>query len=171
MVRLDPDLFDDEAPPLSLKAIAGKIQSCRRCPIGCSGTDAVAGEGPRDAPLMIVGEQPGDIEEQEGRPLVGPAGRLLRDHLEHAGIDPAQAFLTNAVKHFKFMPRGKPRLHQTPTAGEIDICRWWLDGERGSIAPKLILPLGGSAARGILGKAVSVQRLRGAAIALNRGEL
>lgn len=153
-----------EAPPKSLEAIAESIAVCRRCPIGCNGTRAVMGEGPANAELMIVGEQPGDTEEREGHPFVGPAGRLLDSHLEQAGIDRRKAYVTNAVKHFKFAPRGKRRLHQRPTAGEIDICRWWLDGERAVIRPKAILALGASGARGALGRAVVIGRERGQAV-------
>ena len=147
--------------PESVVAVASGIQACRRCPIGCNGTRAVAGEGPGQASLMIVGEQPGDMEEQAGRPFVGPAGKLLRGHLAHAGIDAPQAWVTNAVKHFKFVRQGKRRLHQSPTAGEIDTCRWWLESERELVQPRLVLALGASAARGLLGKTVSVQRERG----------
>jgi uracil-DNA glycosylase len=147
--------------PSSLKALAKAIDGCRRCPIGCNGTRAVAGEGKPGAALMIVGEQPGDVEEREGRPFVGPAGHLLDRHLEQAGIPREATWVTNAVKHFKFVQRGKRRLHQSPTAGEIDTCRWWLDGERALVRPRLLLALGGSAARSLLGKSVSIGRQRG----------
>lgn len=166
MVDQGKTLFE-ETPPTSLGAIAEQIQSCRRCPIGCNGTRAVMGEGARHAGLMVVGEQPGDVEEQMGRPFVGPAGRLLRSHLEEAGIDEARAYVTNAVKHFKFVPRGKRRLHQSPTAGEIDTCRWWLESERKIVRPRLILALGASAARSMLGKTVSVQKVRGEPLPLD----
>jgi len=155
--------------PGSLQAIATAIQTCQRCAIGCNGTRAVAGEGPGSAPLMMVGEQPGDMEERQGRPFVGPAGQLLRGHLEHAGLSDAETYVTNAVKHFKFVPQGKRRLHQSPTAGEIDKCRWWLDSERALVKPRLILALGASAARGILGRTVSVQKERGRAHPLDDG--
>lgn len=168
MVDQGKTLFE-EAPPTSLEEIVVQIQACRRCPIGCNGTRAVMGEGPQRASLMIVGEQPGDVEEQMGRPFVGPAGRLLRSHLEHAEIDQARAYVTNAVKHFKFVPRGKRRLHQSPTAGEIDTCRWWVDGERRLVRPKLVLALGASAVRGMLGKTVSVQKARGQPLPLDDG--
>ena len=161
MVDAGAGLFEDVARPRSLKAIAEAIHECRRCPIGCNGTDAVMGEGPRDAALMVVGEQPGDVEEQQGRPFVGPAGRLLRAPLEDAGIDERRTYVTNAVKHFKFVPRGKRRLHQSPTAREIDICRWWVESERGIVRPQLVLALGASAARGMLGRTVGVQKERG----------
>jgi DNA polymerase len=147
--------------PTSLKAVSTAIQQCRMCPIGCNGTRAVMGEGPAQAPLMIVGEQPGDHEEASGQPFVGPAGQVLRGALDRAGLAIGEAYVTNAVKHFKFTPTAKRRLHQTPTAGEIDTCRWWLDGERALVRPRLILALGASAARGLLGRTVSVGKERG----------
>lgn len=173
MADTDPTLFDearfDEAGPTSLKGIARAIEECRRCPIGANGTHAVMGEGPRNAALMIVGEQPGDNEEEQGRPFVGPAGQLLDRYLDDAGIDREQAYLTNTVKHFKFVQRGKRRLHDKPNAGEIDTCRWWVDGERQLIEPKLVLAMGVSAARGMLGKTVSLRKFRGAPQRLEDG--
>jgi len=161
MAAKSADPFANVEPLDNLADLAGRLQHCRRCPIGCNGTRAVAGEGPAGAPLMIVGEQPGDVEEREGRPFVGPAGRLLMQQLEEAGIERDRAFVTNAVKHFKFSPRGKRRIHETPTAREIDICRWWLESERRLVRPRLILALGASAARGMLGKTVSIGTMRG----------
>jgi uracil-DNA glycosylase len=155
--------------PDTLVAIDQAIHECRKCPIGQLENRAVMGEGPPDAALMIVGEQPGDQEDLAGRPFVGPAGQLLDRHLERAGIDRAAAYLTNAVKHFKFVPRGKRRLHQTPMAKEIDVCRWWLEGERALVRPKLVLALGASAARGMLGRTVSIARERGQPIPLDDG--
>lgn len=157
--------------PASLAAVAEGIATCRRCAIGCNGTRAVAGEGSARAALMIVGEQPGDTEESRGRPFIGPAGQVLRTRLKAAGIDPERAWLTNAVKHFKFEDRGtgKRRLHQNPTAREIDVCRWWVESERLLVRPRLILALGASAARSVLGRTVSVQRLRGKAMVLEDG--
>ena len=171
---VDAGTMEPGTPPDSLEALAEQIQSCRRCPIGCNGTSAVAGEGPRGAALMIVGEQPGDVEEQTRRPFVGPAGQLLRAHLADAGIAANDARVTNAVRHFKFETRvmrggGKRRLHQSPTAREIDICRWWLDAERALIRPRLVLALGASATRGLLGRTVSVQKERGRARLLEDG--
>jgi probable DNA metabolism protein len=160
MVDQGGSLFQEEHPQ-SVEAIGKAITACTRCPIGCNGTDAVMGEGPASPTLLIVGEQPGDVEEQQGRPFVGPAGKLLDEHLQQAGIDRTQVYVTNAVKHFKFVQRGKRRLHQTPTAKEIDICRWWLDGERNLLRPRHILALGVSAARGILGRTPSIGRERG----------
>ena len=164
---------DDGARPESLEAIGEAIPACRKCPIGCLDNRAVMGEGPADAQefsgLMIVGEQPGDHEDQEGRPFVGPAGQLLDVHLERAGIDRGAAYVTNAVKHFKFTMRGKRRLHQSPTAKEIDTCRWWIESERALVQPKLVLAMGASAARGMLGKTVSIAKVRGTPIALEDG--
>ncbi len=147
--------------PKLLSGIGEAIHACRRCPIGLLDNSAVMGEGPRTAELMIVGEQPGDQEDLAGRPFVGPAGKVLDAHLERAGIDRRQVYLTNAVKHFKYVQRGKRRLHQSPTAREIDVCRWWIDGERAIVKPRLVLALGSSAARGLLGKTVSISRTRG----------
>ncbi|MFT4053702.1 MAG: UdgX family uracil-DNA binding protein [Novosphingobium sp.] len=171
MIVSGANLFAQESRPESLEAIARGIGQCRRCPIGCNGTRAVMGEGPQAADLMIVGEQPGDTEECESRPFVGPAGQLLDRALGEAGVDRTAAYVTNAVKHFKFTPRGKRRLHQAPTAGEIDTCRWWLDGERALIKPKVVLALGASSARGLLGRTPSIGRERGQAIALPDGTL
>lgn len=147
--------------PNSLSAIDRAIHACCRCPIGFLDNRAVMGEGPRKAVLMIVGEQPGDQEDLAGRPFVGPAGKVLDANLERAGIDRGQVYLTNAVKHFKYVQRGKRRLHQSPTAGEIDICRWWNEAERAVVKPKVVLALGASAARGLLGRTVSIAKTRG----------
>ena len=147
--------------PKTLEGIGDAIHGCRRCPIGLLDNTAVMGEGPRKAALMIVGEERGDQEDRAQKPFVGPAGRVLDAYLERAGIDRRRVYVTNAVKHFKFVQRGKRRLHQSPTAGEIDICRWWLDGERAIVKPKVILALGASAARGVLGKAVTIAKARG----------
>jgi len=155
--------------PKSLNGIDKAIHACRMCPIGLLDNQAVMGEGPQDAALMIVGEQPGDQEDIAGRPFVGPAGQLLDRHLERVGIDRRSAYVTNAVKHFKFVQRGKRRLHQSPTSKEIDICRFWVEGERELVQPKLILAMGASAARGMLGKTVSISKARGQAHMLEDG--
>lgn len=158
-----------EERPDTLEAIDKAIHACRKCPIGALDNHAVMGEGPRDAALMIVGEQPGDNEDLAGRPFVGPAGQLLDVHLEKAGIDRRAAYLTNAVKHFKYVQRGKRRLHQNPGAKEIDTCRWWIEGERAIVQPKLVLAMGASAARSVLGRTVSISKVRGAPIPLEDG--
>jgi uracil-DNA glycosylase len=157
----------ERARPASLAAIAQSITACRDCPIADCGTRAVMGEGAPGAALMIVGEQPGDQEDLAARVFVGPAGQLLDQHLSHAGIDRRAAYVTNAVKHFKFAWKGKHRLHQSPTAKEIDTCRWWLEAERVIVQPRLVLALGASAARGLLGRTVSITRERGKAIMLD----
>lgn len=159
--------FDER--PETLAAIDKAISACRKCPIGLLDNHAVMGEGPQDAALMIVGEQPGDQEDIKGRPFVGPAGQLLDDHLQTAGIDRNAAYVTNAVKHFKYVQRGKRRIHQSPAAKEIDTCRWWMESERAIVQPKLVLAMGASAARGMLGKTVSISKARGAPIQLEDG--
>ena len=158
-----------EERPETLAAIDKAIHACRKCPIGELDNQAVMGEGPQDAALMIVGEQPGDQEDQSGRPFVGPAGQLLDTHLEKAGIDRRAAYVTNTVKHFKYVQRGKRRLHQSPAAKEIDTCRWWIESERAIVQPRLVLAMGASAARGMLGKTVSISKARGSPIVLEDG--
>ena len=155
----DELLLDDDVKTLG--DLARAVDRCTRCSIHCNATQAVAGEGPQAARIMFVGEQPGDQEDLQGRPFVGPAGQVLNEALEEAGIDRTRLFLTNAVKHFKFEPRGKRRLHQNPTTGEIDVCRWWLDKERAFVQPELIVTLGGSALRGVTGKSASIASMRG----------
>ena len=150
-------------------ALAKDIAACTRCPLHCNATQAVPGEGPMDADLMIVGEQPGDQEDQAGRPFVGPAGQVLNAALEVAGIERKQTYVTNAVKHFKYVQRGKRRLHQSPTAKEIDVCRWWHEAERAIVKPKVVLALGASAARAMLGKTVSISKARGEPMVLDDG--
>ncbi|GMM94235.1 UdgX family uracil-DNA binding protein [Qipengyuania sp. MTN3-11] len=162
-------LGEFEERPETLAAIDKAIHACRKCPIGELDNHAVMGEGPQDAALMIVGEQPGDQEDQVGRPFVGPAGQLLDVHLEKAGIDRQASYVTNAVKHFKYVQRGKRRLHQSPAAKEIDTCRWWIESERAIVQPKLVLAMGASAARGMLGKTVSISKARGSPIPLEDG--
>jgi len=153
--------------PLAQAAL--EAADCRRCPLWEPATQVVFGEGPPDAPLMLVGEQPGDQEDLAGRPFVGPAGQLLDRALAEAGINRAAVYVTNAVKHFKFEPRGRRRIHATPDAGEIAACRFWLDLERAEIRPRLTLLMGASAARAVLGRAVTISRERGRPIPLGEG--
>lgn len=166
---------EDQSPadaadaPATLSALAAAVDRCTRCPLYRHATQGVAGEGPKSARIMLIGEQPGDQEDRQGRPFVGPAGRLLDAALDEAGLDRRRLFLTNAVKHFKFTPRGKRRLHQTPTTGEVDICRWWLDRERALVQPDLIVTLGATALRGVTGKSASIRSMRGHAVALEGG--
>ena len=127
------------------------------------------GEGPADAALMLIGEQPGDQEDLAGRPFVGPAGKVLDRALEAAGLDRAEIYITNAVKHFKNEPRGKRRLHKKPDTSEIDACRWWLDNELELIQPAVAVALGTTAARALMRKALSINANRGRLIALPNG--
>ncbi len=157
--------------PHTLEEAREAIRHCQRCPLYKGATQAIFGEGPRDAALMMVGEQPGDQEDLAGRVFVGPAGQLLDQAMAEAGLDRAGVYLTNAVKHFKYTVRGKRRLHQRPSAQEIDHCRWWLDLERAQVRPKLILALGGSAARGVIGRDVPVMKARGNEYPLEDGAL
>jgi DNA polymerase len=135
--------------------------ACTRCPLHCNATRTVFGEGPPRADLMVVGEQPGDIEDLTGRPFTGPAGQLLGSTLAELGVEREKLWLTNAVKHFKFVARGKKRLHQRPNRADIDHCRWWLKREIELVRPKLILALGATAVESLTGKRASVTALRG----------
>lgn len=142
---------------------------CTRCPRYKDATQVVPGRGPASAKLMLVGEQPGDKEDLAGRPFVGPAGLLLDRALEDAGIDRSKVFVTNAVKHFKFEPRGKRRLHKRPNAYEIERCKWWNDFERKIVKPKLIVALGATAAQSLTGKPTTISRIRGEVFQLADG--
>lgn len=153
----------------ALRAAAVEAVACRRCPLAEPATQTVFGEGPADAPLLFIGEQPGDQEDVIGRPFVGPAGQILDRGLEEAGIDRRQIYITNAVKHFKFTPRGTRRIHQTPEAPEIQICRFWLDVERVRVRPRLTVLMGATAARAGLGRPVTIGRERGRPFALPDG--
>jgi uracil-DNA glycosylase family protein len=143
--------------PKLRKAAAG----CRACPLWRSGTQTVFGAGRRSADLMLVGEQPGDREDVEGHPFVGPAGRLLDRALEEAGIERSRAYVTNVVKHFKWAARGKRRIHKKPNMAEIRACRPWLDAELGVVKPKVLVCLGATAAKALLGSGFRVTRDRG----------
>ena len=153
----------------SLSALSTEENACRRCPLYKNATQAVPGEGPKRASMMLVGEQPGDHEDRAGIPFVGPAGRLLDRALQQAGIARNRVFVTNAVKHFKHEMRGKRRLHKRPNAYEIDRCRWWQDLERALVKPKVIVALGATAARSVLGRATMIGKMRGRPLALDDG--
>lgn len=144
-------------------------RKCTRCDLHKFGTQTVFGEGPLDARIMFVGEQPGDQEDIAGRPFVGPAGALFDAALQKAGIDRSSVYVTNAVKHFKFVQRGKRRIHSKPDTSEIVACRWWLSHERELIRPPVVVALGATAARSLLGKAVTISRVRGEPLALEEG--
>lgn len=144
-----------------LAALRRAAAGCRGCELWRDATQTVFGAGPASAELMLVGEQPGDREDREGEPFVGPAGALLGRALEEAGVDRGDAYLTNAVKHFKWRPRGKRRLHQTPRVGEIEACGPWLRAEAEAVRPGALLALGATAARAVFGPGVKVTRDRG----------
>jgi DNA polymerase len=154
-------------------ALAQSIQEasvCHRCPLWEPATQTIFGEGPAGASVMFVGEQPGDQEDTIGRPFVGPAGQMMDRAMEEAGIDRRTIYVTNAVKHFKFTPRGKRRIHQTPEVPEIKACGFWLDVERTHVRPKLLVLMGASAARAVLGRAVTISRERGRPIQMADGQ-
>ncbi len=157
------------ALPPALAPVAAEAAGCRRCTLWANATQTVFGEGPADAVMMLVGEQPGDQEDLVGRPFVGPAGRVLDRALVDAGVDRRMVYVTNAVKHFKNVPRGKRRIHQKPDSGEIRACRFWLDQERAAIRPRATVLMGASAARAVLGRSVTIGRERGRPIALDSG--
>jgi uracil-DNA glycosylase len=161
--------LDTPAAIKTLKALAQAEAACTRCPLYRFATQVVPGEGSPRARLMMVGEQPGNQEDLEGHPFVGPAGRMLDRAIAEAGIDRKQVFVTNAVKHFKFEQRGKRRLHKKPNAYEIDRCRWWLDLERKIVKPELIVALGATAARGLMGRPVTIAKVRGMPMPLEDG--
>ena len=153
----------------SWEALLEEARGCTRCELYKFGTQTVFGEGPLDATLMFVGEQPGDQEDLAGRPFVGPAGQLFDAALEKAGIDRSTVYVTNAVKHFKFVQRGKRRIHNKPDAGEITACRWWIDHERALIRPPITVALGATAARSLVGKVVTISKVRGEPLTLANG--
>jgi DNA polymerase len=147
-----------------LDALRDEAGRCRACPLWRNATQTVFGEGPPDPDIVFVGEQPGDREDREGHPFVGPAGLMFDKALAEAGIDRKRAYVTNAVKHFKFEPRGKLRLHKKPNASEINVCKRWLLAEIDILKPRLLVALGATAAQSLVGKAVPVGRNRGAVI-------
>ena len=164
-----PVVLPPAAPDPALAAAAEEAATCTRCPLAAPATQTVFGEGPADAAMMLIGEQAGDQEDLIGRPFVGPAGHLLDQALEEAGIDRRAVWISNAVKHFKFERRGPRRIHQTPQAPEIEACRFWLDVERVRLNPALLVLLGATAARAMLGRPVTIGRERGRAILLPDG--
>jgi DNA polymerase len=153
-----PDLLP--ARP-TLAAVRGAAAGCKACDLYLRGTQTVFGEGPSRAKIMLVGEQPGDAEDTAGHPFVGPAGRLLDRALEEAGIDRREVYLTNVVKHFKWEPRGKRRIHAKPNASEVGACRPWLETEIALVKPRVLVCLGATAAQALLGKSFRVSKQRG----------
>jgi len=148
----------------SLESLREAVQSCQGCDLYRNAAQAVFGEGKRRAAIMMVGEQPGDSEDREGRPFVGPAGRMLDRALAEAGIDRDAVYLTNAVKHFKWTPRGKRRIHKNPAAEEIRACRPWLDAEIEAVRPRVVVALGATAAKAIIGPKFKVTEQRGTVV-------
>ena len=165
--ELAPSSVADDATTIS--AVREQASHCERCPLYRNATQTVFGEGPADAPLVFVGEQPGDQEDLAGKPFVGPAGQMFDRALAEAGIERARVYVTNAVKHFKFEPRGKRRIHQKPNNGEIEACRWWLDKELELIQPRLTVALGATAARALTGRDTTISRARGRLTTLREG--
>jgi uracil-DNA glycosylase len=161
----------DEIPPSikSLSQLRAAEAACTRCDLYKFATQVVPGEGPAHARFMLVGEQPGDKEDLAGKPFVGPAGRMLNEALADAGIPREETFVTNAVKHFKYEQRGKRRLHKKPNAYEIERCKWWNDMERLILKPDVVVALGGTAARSLVGRVVTISKMRGSAIDLHDG--
>ena len=153
--------LEQDGKARSLEALGEEAMGCRACDLWRSGTQTVFGEGPKQSDVMLVGEQPGDREDVEGRPFVGPAGRLLDKALERAGIQREDVYLTNVVKHFKWRPRGKRRIHQKPNAEEIRACRPWLDSELEVVQPQALVCMGATAAQALLGRGFRVTRQRG----------
>jgi uracil-DNA glycosylase len=144
-----------------LRKLATAARECRGCDLWQDATQTVFGEGPRHARAVFVGEQPGDQEDRQGHPFVGPAGRVFDDALERAGIDRDSVYVTNAVKHFKWIARGKRRIHQKPNWSEVAACRPWLDGELAAVQPEVLVCLGATAAQALLGRQFRVTRDRG----------
>lgn len=160
-----PDSARDLIPPEpTVPQLRRAAAACTACPLYRNATQTVFGEGPEHAPLMLVGEQPGDVEDNLGRPFVGPAGRLLDRCLSESGLDRGRLYLTNVVKHFKWVPRGRRRIHETPAAAEIAACLPWLEAEIAAVAPRVLLALGASAARALFGRDFRVTRERGRVI-------
>ena len=158
--------LDETAAPLvpettALTKLRQAAAGCRACELWKTGTQTVFGEGRREAEIVFVGEQPGDQEDQQGKPFVGPAGRVLDEGLEEAGIDRGLAYVTNVVKHFKWEPRGKRRIHAKPNWAEIAACRPWLDAELEALKPKVLVCLGATAAQALLGRQFRVTKQRG----------
>jgi DNA polymerase len=151
----------DGADATTIEELREIAKGCRRCPLWRDATQTVFGEGGQHARVIFVGEQPGDQEDIAGKPFVGPAGKVFDAILDDAGIDRLKVYVTNAVKHFKFEPRGKRRIHSKPNAGEIQACRWWLDKELTLIKPELVVALGATAAQSLLGKPIPVTKMRG----------
>ncbi len=165
----EPAMKHKQASANSLAVLREEAAHCRDCHLWKDATQTVFGEGPQDAQIMLVGEQPGDKEDLAGKPFVGPAGQMLDRALEEAGIDRKKVYVTNAVKHFKFVPRGKIRLHQKPNTAEIKACRPWYERELAVIRPDLVVAMGATAAQCVFGKITPINKNRGRLIDLDEG--
>lgn len=161
-----PSAVQDHRPE-NLATLRTEAAGCRACHLWKNATQTVFGEGPSHAPVMLVGEQPGDKEDLAGKPFVGPAGQILNRALEEAGIERSKVYVTNAVKHFKFVPRGKIRLHQKPNTPEIRACRPWYQRELASVRPALVVAMGATAAQSVFGKITAIGKNRGRLIDLD----
>jgi uracil-DNA glycosylase family protein len=171
-MRRQAELEPEDASEIeSLAEARAAVQGCRRCPLYQYATQAVFGEGPPRAEIMFVGEQPGDQEDLQGKPFVGPAGRVFDQAAARAGIDRSRTYVTNAVKHFKFTPRGKRRLHQKPNAGEVAACKFWLNLELQFVQPRIVVALGATAASSLLGRPATISSLRGKPIEMADGSI
>ncbi|RVE93043.1 MULTISPECIES: UdgX family uracil-DNA binding protein [Sinorhizobium] len=169
LVKLGPALAGEHAEATTIASLRRQAEGCERCDLYKNATQLVFGEGPVDARVVLVGEQPGDREDLAGRPFVGPAGRILDECLHEAGIDRSECYLTNAVKHFKFEQRGKRRMHSRPNAGEIQACAWWLGAELAELRPEIVVALGATALMSLLGRSVGVTRNRGELLTASGG--
>jgi DNA polymerase len=165
----EPAMSPHKSSEGDLDALRAEAADCRACPLWKDATQTVFGEGPPHARIMLVGEQPGDKEDLAGKPFVGPAGQMLDRALEEAGIDRSKVYVTNAVKHFKFVPRGKIRLHQKPATPEIRACRPWYERELAAIKPVLVVAMGATAAQSVFGKITPINKSRGRLIELEDG--
>ena len=168
-------MTDYPPPPIperpSLSNLHAAVQACRACDLYADATQAVMGEGGRGAHVVLVGEQPGDREDVEGHPFVGPAGRILDQGLERAGISPKDAYITNVVKHFRYKPRGKRRIHQTPDRWQVNACLPWLRAELALVKPQALVLLGATASQALLGSHVRIGRDRGRPVDSDLAEL
>jgi probable DNA metabolism protein len=167
--RPEPMKHKHSASEDSIESLREQAAGCRACPLWKDATQTVFGEGPQQAQVMLVGEQPGDKEDLAGKPFVGPAGQMLDRALKEAGVDRGKVYVTNAVKHFKFVPRGKIRLHQKPNTPEIKACRQWYERELAAIKPDLVVAMGATAAQGVFGKITPINKNRGQLIDLQDG--
>jgi uracil-DNA glycosylase family protein len=161
LAERDENRYPKIENPRSLRSVAEAAKGCRGCDLWSRATQTVFGEGPRAATVLLVGEQPGDKEDIAGHPFVGPAGRVLDEALAEAGIDRTRVYVTNAVKHFKWRPSGKRRLHERPNGAEIAACRFWLELELRLVKPHIVVALGATAAQALLGPAFRVTKQRG----------